>query len=151
MEGVKYDETKGLEYPLYIEKYPEGAGGLDLNMYICYSKPVIVEETRYDAEGNERKVKVLDFTETWIRQNEIIKQYYCEASENFEGEIYGGYRTEWALGDRVTVKDEARGISYIKQIEEVTESFEGGDVNTAITLGAALKTIIDAIKEAKRK
>ena len=151
MEGKSWDETKGLEYPLYIEKYPEGAGGLDLNMYICYSEPVIVKEQRYDAEGNRYEVNVLDYSETFFKQNEIVKQYYSEASENFEGEVYGGYRTEWALGDRVTVKDEARGISYIKQIEEVTESFEGNEVSTAITLGAALKTIIDAIKEAKKK
>ena len=156
LTSASYTEHTGTIYPLYIEKREtdsngEPVCGLGMSMYYCYSQPVINKVQRTDPDGNTYTVNVLDFDATKIKQEELIKQYYCPYSENFEGDISGdGYRTEWQVGDYITVEDTARGISYKKQIEEVSEAFEGDSVSVTVTLGAALKTLIDSIKEAKK-
>jgi len=62
----------------------------------------------------------------------------------------GGFRNEWHLGDIVTIEDTARGTSYHKQIEEVTEVFEAGTKRVDVLFGAPMRTVIDLIKEVKR-
>lgn len=146
---VSWDETRGTEYSLYVEKH-NGTTGLSRSMILLRDKPVIVKEERATV-GGTITVNVLDYDETKKRQTDILNQYFCEYTENFKGTAVGdGYRTEWQLGDYITIRDDKRGISYKKQIEEVTEVFESDAKTVTVVFGDNLKTIIDLAKEAKK-
>lgn len=145
LSGVSYSMTTGTEYPLYVEKN-SGETGLGRTMLLLREKPVIVE-----IQTTSGIVKALDYDATKERQEELVKQYYSEYTENFTGCARGnGYRDKWRLGDYVSAVDEVRGVTHKKQIEEVTEVFEGGIPTVDVVFGDTLKTIIDLVKEGKK-
>ncbi len=149
LTGDTYTETKGTEYPLYVEKH-NGTSGLSRSILLLREKPVIIQEQRATTTGIVT-VYVLDYDETKKRQEELLKQYFCEYTENFTGNVLGrGYRTEWQLGDYVSIEDAERGTMYKRQIEEVKEVFENGTYIVEVVFGDNLKTIIDLAKEAKK-
>lgn len=129
--------------------------GLELTNYYEETEAVIVKEekTTYDDEGNPQTViiKKVDYETTHENLLAICKQHYQPYTENFSGTaVGGGFRSEWHLGDIVTIEDTARGTSYHKQIEEVTEVFEAGTKRVDVLFGAPMRTVIDLIKEVKR-
>lgn len=129
--------------------------GLELTNYYEVIEAVIVKEekTTYDDEGNPQTViiKKVDYETTHENLLAICKQHYQPYTENFSGTaVGGGFRSEWHLGDIVTIEDTARGTSYQKQIEEVTEVFEAGTKRVDVLFGAPMRTVIDLIKEVKR-
>ena len=142
----------GTPYSLDYSQYPgidEGRrpSGIALSIKLVECDAVVIDG--YDADGNP--VKKLDYDQTLELQKSICKQYYCPYTENFEGTASGdGYRTEWQLGDYVTIEDVNRRTSYKKQIEEVTEVFENDTRTVSVVFGANLKTIIDLIKGAEK-
>ena len=149
LRGVNYTQTTGTEYPLYVSKN-NGQTGLAKTRLVIRQKPVINTETQ-TIYGVPVTVYTLDYDATKEEQLKTLDQYYCEYTENFEGTAIGdGYRTEWQLGDYVTVEDDRRGTSYKKQIEEVSEVFENGVKTVTVVFGENLKTIIDLVKEAKK-
>lgn len=129
--------------------------GLELTNYYEETEAVIVKEEKivYDDEGNPQTViiKKVDYETTHENLLAICKQHYQPYTENFSGTaVGGGFRSEWQLGDIVTIEDTARGTSYQKQIEEVTEVFEAGTKRVDVLFGAPMRTVIDLIKEVKR-
>lgn len=155
-DGVIGDASKAymLTYVIGGDSYSgdeKKLNGIELTNFFITADAIVNEETRYDSEGNPYTVKVLDYEATNKKLASLCRQHYCPYTEAFEGNISGdGYRTEWQVGDYVTVQDTARGVSYKKQVEEVSEAFEGDSVSVTVILGAALKTLIDSIKEAKK-
>ncbi len=129
--------------------------GLELTNYYEETEAVIVKEEKivYDDEGNPRTIiiKKVDYETTYENLLAVCKQHYQPYTENFSGTaVGGGFRSEWHLGDIVTIEDTARGTSYHKQIEEVTEVFEAGTKRVDVLFGAPMRTVIDLIKEVKR-
>lgn len=126
----------------------EVLGGLELTNFYTTTEAIVKEETR-NVGGSSVIVKVIDYEQTYNKLLSVCRQYFCPYTENFEGTATGdGYRTKWQLGDYVTVEDVKRGTYYKKQVEEVTEVFEGDTRTVSPTFGANLKSIIDLIKGA---
>lgn len=130
-------------------------GGLELTNYYEEIEAVIVKEekTTYDDEGNPQTVivKKVDYETTHENLLSVCKQHYQPYTENLSGTaVGGGFRREWHLGDIVTIEDTARKALYRKQIEEVTEVFEAGTESVDVVFGAAMRTVIDLIKEVKK-
>lgn len=129
--------------------------GLELTNWFGTEEAVIVEETevRYNEDGSTYNVTVkkIDYEATYEKLLDICKQHYCPYTESFDGVVIGdGYRSEWQLGDYVTIEDARRGTTYKKQVEEVSEAFEASGKSVNVTFGASLKTVVDLIKEAKK-
>lgn len=158
-EGTERDPVK--ENMLYAalsgRDYSGGQelSGLELTNYYEETEAVIVKEEKivYDDEGNPQTViiKKVDYEATHENLLAICKQHYQPYTENFSGTaVGGGFRSEWRLGDIVTIEDTVRGTSYHKQIEEVTEVFEADTKSVDAVFGATLRTVIDLIKEVKK-
>lgn len=68
-------------------------------------------------------------------------------SESFTAELdLNAYRNRFDVGDIVTIRDDGRGISFEKRIEEVQESFDVSGCAVTATFGEPLRTIYDLIK-----
>lgn len=99
-------------------------------------------------------VSVLDFKTTYEEMKTAAKEAANGFSECVEGtaaSAANGYRTAWDVGDIVSVYDKRREIYYNKRVEEVTENYSRTAGTVEITFGSPPKTILDQIKEAKRK
>ena len=154
-EDVEKDKSKDsmLKASLGGRDYSGGQylGGLELTNWFGETEALTKTEVRHTADGKTYTVTVIDYEATYAKLLDICKQHYCPYTESFEGTIAGdGYRSEWQLGDYVTVEDAKRGTSYKKQVEEVTEVFEAGSERVDVTLGPSLKTVLDLIREAKK-
>ncbi len=142
------NENGEMERYLIYDLYPgneSGAvtdGGAALSVYIAECSPVVVERV---VEGVT--YKYIDLDKTYAAMDSEARTYFNEYTENFSGTADGsGYRSEWELGDYVSIEDAARMKMYKKQIEEVTEVFEGDHRSVSVTFGENLKTILDIAK-----
>jgi hypothetical protein len=59
------------------------------------------------------------------------------------------YKTDWDIGDIVTIKDSRLGISTVERVTEIEESYDGGIKTINITVGDFLPTLSDKIKHIK--
>ncbi len=142
------NESGKIERYLIYDLYPGSENGeneskgIALSVCIAECDPIIIEE---QVEGAVRKY--IDLDKTYAVMRSEAQSYFNEFTENFSGTADGsGYRSEWDLGDYVSIEDTARKKFYKKQIEEVTEIFEGDHRSVSVIFGENLKTILDTMK-----
>lgn len=143
------------EWMLKVSMGNKNANSLSLTNYYELIDATIGEEYQFwaDENNNVRRdvLKRVNYEDSHEKLLSLCRQHYQPYTENFAGTAIGdGYRSEWQVGDYVTIKDDKRNGSYIKQVEEVTEVFEAGSKRIDIVFGEALRTILDLIKEAGR-
>lgn len=127
------------------------AKGLARTEKLIITEPVIKDGERqaYDPDGMPymEEFRYLSRPDTLAKMQEEAAAAYTEYTESYSADALGsGYRTEWDIGDIVTVRNDFRGTSYVKRIEEVQETFDTNGISISPTFGEPLKTILDLIK-----
>lgn len=144
-DGVEMD-------PKGIPRYTIGnAEGLARNERLIITDPVVKDGIRtvYDADGvpDFEEYRYLSYDDTLAKMQEEAAAAYADYTESYSADALGsGYRSEWDVGDIVTVRNDLRGAAYQKRIEEVQETFNVGGMSVSPTFGEPLKTILDLIK-----
>ncbi len=97
------------------------------------------EETiEYLYVDNDATIKVMQAQAAAIASN---------ISENFTAEVRAdGYRTDYNVGDMVSIINEIDGTAYVRRVEEVKEVFDVSGCKVTPVFGENLKTIYDLIK-----
>lgn len=145
-DDVEFEPSKGIPH------YTLGdAEGLARTERLIITDPVIKDGIRiiYDADGtpSDEEYRYLSYDDTLAKMQEEAAAAYADYTESYNADALGaGYRTEWDVGDIVTVRNDFRSTSYVKRIEEVQETFDVGGVSVSPTFGEPLKTILDLIK-----
>lgn len=145
-DNVEVEPDKG------IPSYTLGeAEGLERSELLLITDPIVKTGYRYvyDADGVPQleEYRYLAYDDTLARMKEEAAAAFSDFTENYSADALGsGYRLEWDIGDIVTVRNEMRGVSYIKRIEEVQEVFDVNGYIVTPTFGEPLKTILDLIK-----
>lgn len=146
-DGVELEPSKGIPH------YTLGsAEGLARTERLIITEPVVKDGVRtvYDADGtpSTEEYRYLSYDDTLAKMQEEAAAAYADYAESYSADALGsGYRTEWDVGDIVTVRNSLRGISYTERIEEVQETFDTGGVSVSPTFGEPLKTILDLINK----
>ncbi|MCM1022495.1 MAG: siphovirus ReqiPepy6 Gp37-like family protein [Prevotella sp.] len=97
-----------------------------------------------DESGQYRTGEYVNYPLCRAQLKAACEEAYAPFSESFECEAVGdGYRSEWQVGDYVTVNDSKRKQAYRVQIAEVREVFENGTKTVSVTLGEPLRSVID--------
>lgn len=121
--------------------------GIEYTIKNIVIDPIIKEGERTSGSGATIKYKYVDGKETLAALETAVKAAYVPISESFTAELdLSAYRSRFDVGDIVTIRDDVRGISYAKRIEEVQESFDANGCTVSATFGQPLKTIYDLIK-----
>lgn len=90
----------------------------------------------------------LDTEATKVAMRAAGEAMFRRITENFTGQVRGadGYRTEWDLGDIVTVENKAWGTSVNEHVTEVCEVFDSGGFRIEPTFGERTLNITDLLK-----
>lgn len=139
-------DVEYVSLPTYQFIEPEKSG-IEYTIKNIVIDPIIKEGERTNGSGATIKYKYVDGKETLAALETAVKAAYVPISESFTAELdLSAYRSRFDVGDIVTIRDDVRGISYAKRIEEVQESFDANGCTVSATFGQPLKTIYDLIK-----
>lgn len=126
--------------------YNDNIVGLERNELRLIVDPVIKLGLRVVDE------KVIEYK--YVDNGDTLKIMQAQAaaiasnvSENFTAEVMAdGYRTEYNVGDLVSIINGIGGAVYVRRVEEVKEVFDGEGHTVTPVFGDNLKTIYDLIK-----
>lgn len=152
--GICNEAPAGTENAANLPEYctDTDVTGLMRTEKVIAVDPVIKTGTRFisDGEGGGSYVKYtyVDRSATLALLKENCNAALSDYTENFTADVvaFDKYRTDFNVGDIVTVKNDLRGIRYTKRIEEVQETFDTSGITVTPTFGIPLKTIYDLIR-----
>ena len=102
----------------------------------------------YTEDGT--KIAVINYELTQKKLINLCREQLIKYSENYSCiAVDSNYRSNWNVGDIVTLFDSARDVYIDKQIEEVSEYFEASGKSIDIIFGEPLRTLYDLAKEGK--
>lgn len=103
-----------------------------------------VEDSSAVKSGDE-----IDISATKATLLEKAKQSIAPATDNFEGEVdfTQGYKTDYDLGDIVTVFNNEWDVSINNRIYEVQEVYDENGIQIIPVFGSPAKTINDILKK----
>lgn len=92
---------------------------------------------------------VIDEWETQLKANEMAKPLFVPTTDFFGAEIAirGDWETIFSVGDIVTVHCKDWDMSADKQISEIKEFWDAGNVTVTATLGDPSKTLMEVFKK----
>lgn len=124
----------------YFEQ-DNGARGLER-----IEKGMIITAHFYTDENTN--VMFLAFEQAQADFDSLAKDLSKGITENFEGEINtkSGYRTDWDLGDTVSLVRADWGITQTSQIQEITEVFDHTTNAVSAVFGEPNLTILDRLR-----
>lgn len=127
--------------------YNDDITGLKRNEMRLIVSPVINLGLRFDNEGNVIEYRYLDNDATLKVMQAQAAAMAANISENFTAEVRAdGYRTDYNVGDTVSVVNTLGGAVYVRRVEEVKEVFDTAGRTVTPVFGDNLKTIYDLIK-----
>lgn len=92
---------------------------------------------------------VIDEWETQLKANEMAKPLFVPTTDFFGADIAirGEWETKFSVGDIVTVHCKDWNMSADKQISEIKEFWDAGNVTVTATLGDPSKTLMEVFKK----
>ena len=112
-----------------------GGEGLDLREMFVDAKDIKKE----NMSDEEYRALLVQRGEEKLAENSKAESFECDtgADINFK------YKQDYDLGDIVTIKKRAWGITQDQRIEEIQEIYEYGQMRVVPTLGTPLPEIVD--------
>lgn len=134
---------------------PQYGAGITEDLLVGFSTGVDRAETHTTCEAvpkvetvNGQTRTYLDVDATLLAMQAAGEALFVKQTENFVGTVHAsaGYRTEWDLGDIVTVENKAWGTSVNEHVTEVCEVFDAGGFKVEPTFGERTLNVIDLLK-----
>jgi len=101
-----------------------------------------------DSNGDFQSFEVINVAETEKALTALAEQSLLEEVENFEGEIdfEQGYKTDYDLGDIVTIVNDRWGKNISTRIYEVQEVYDENGIKVIPIFGVPSPTLSDILK-----
>jgi len=108
-----------------------------------------VDAVTYDVTLNDETKTYLNYNATLANMKAEAEKLLVPIQENFEGKVAfkSNYKTDFDLGDVVTVFNDEWDTKTSQRITEVTEVYDNTENSVIPTFGIPARTILDIIKE----
>lgn len=115
-----------------------------------YIKGNCVTQTKYfvDTEGNTQSFKTIDVEATKKALQAQAQQALYPIAEKFEGSVdfKQGYKTDYDLGDIITIFNNKWDVSISTRIYEIQEVYDENGIQVIPVFGTPQKTLSDILK-----